>query len=225
MARSTSCSTTRRISRLRSPRRSARPGRAAPLLAGAGRRMHALPRAARKLGIEWSARSISTSPIPTRRIWSSSARRRRRTSTTSARRLRRYLDEGVVEAHRGKAIPLEAESDLRPRRRAEFGRRSRRPIRTVLEEKASPPQAGDAPAETGAEWQRMIYDEPIYRPLGDCYLAVEFGDEADLSLNFKVLALADRAEEGRDPRDHRDHPLLPRARSCSSTASRPTTRR
>ena len=37
----------------------------------------------------------------------------------------------------------------------------------------------------------MIYDEPIYRPLGDCYLAVEFGDEADLSLNFKVLALAD----------------------------------
>jgi hypothetical protein len=22
----------------------------------------------------------------------------------------------------------------------------------------------------------MIYDAPIYRPLGDCYLAVEFGD-------------------------------------------------
>jgi KipI family sensor histidine kinase inhibitor len=37
----------------------------------------------------------------------------------------------------------------------------------------------------------MIYDQPKYRPLGDCYLAVEFGDEADLSLNFKVLALAD----------------------------------
>src|SRR5690606_10953097 len=41
------------------------------------------------------------------------------------------------------------------------------------------------------EGKRMLYDEPIYRPLGDCYLAVEFGDEADLSLNFKVLALAD----------------------------------
>ena len=37
----------------------------------------------------------------------------------------------------------------------------------------------------------MIYETPVFRPLGDCYLAVEFGDEADLSLNFKVLALAD----------------------------------
>lgn len=37
----------------------------------------------------------------------------------------------------------------------------------------------------------MIYETPLYRPLGDCYLAVEFGDEADLSLNFRVLALAD----------------------------------
>ena len=37
----------------------------------------------------------------------------------------------------------------------------------------------------------MIYEKPVFRPLGDCYLAVEFGDEADLSLNFRVLALAD----------------------------------
>lgn len=37
----------------------------------------------------------------------------------------------------------------------------------------------------------MIYDEPIFRPLGDRYLAVEFGDEANLALNFRVLALAD----------------------------------
>ena len=35
----------------------------------------------------------------------------------------------------------------------------------------------------------MIYDEPIYRPLGDCMLGVEFGDEANLELNFKVLEL------------------------------------
>ena len=41
----------------------------------------------------------------------------------------------------------------------------------------------------------MIYDEPKYRPLGDCYLAVEFGDEADLSLNFKVLALAEELKK------------------------------
>ena len=38
----------------------------------------------------------------------------------------------------------------------------------------------------------MIYDPPVYRPLGDRYLGVEFGDEARLELNFKVLALADR---------------------------------
>lgn len=37
----------------------------------------------------------------------------------------------------------------------------------------------------------MIYEKPVFRPLGDCYLAVEFGDEADLTLNFRVLALAD----------------------------------
>lgn len=35
----------------------------------------------------------------------------------------------------------------------------------------------------------MIYDEPVYRPLGDCMLGVEFGDEAALELNFKVLEL------------------------------------
>jgi urea carboxylase len=35
----------------------------------------------------------------------------------------------------------------------------------------------------------MIYDEPIYRPLGDCMLGVEFGDEANLELSFKVLEL------------------------------------
>lgn len=35
----------------------------------------------------------------------------------------------------------------------------------------------------------MIYDEPVFRPLGDRYLGVEFGDEATLALNFKVLTL------------------------------------
>lgn len=35
----------------------------------------------------------------------------------------------------------------------------------------------------------MFYSEAIYRPLGDLYLTVEFGDELDLLLNFKVIAL------------------------------------
>jgi len=33
------------------------------------------------------------------------------------------------------------------------------------------------------------YDRAIYRPLGDLYLTVEFGDELNLSLNFRVIAL------------------------------------
>ena len=37
----------------------------------------------------------------------------------------------------------------------------------------------------------MIYEQPKIRPLGDCYLGVEFGDEGQLALNFRVLALAD----------------------------------
>jgi urea carboxylase len=35
----------------------------------------------------------------------------------------------------------------------------------------------------------MYYAEAIYRPLGDLYLTVEFGDELDLLLNFRVIAL------------------------------------
>ena len=45
----------------------------------------------------------------------------------------------------------------------------------------------------------MIHDPPIFRPLGDRYLAVEFGDEAKLELNFKVIALASTLEEERLP--------------------------
>jgi KipI family sensor histidine kinase inhibitor len=45
----------------------------------------------------------------------------------------------------------------------------------------------------------MIYDSPVLRPLGDCYLGVEFGDEADLVLNFRVLALADALKKAEVP--------------------------
>ena len=40
----------------------------------------------------------------------------------------------------------------------------------------------------------MIHDEPVFRPLGDRYLAVEFGDEANLLLNFRVMALQQALE-------------------------------
>jgi urea carboxylase len=43
----------------------------------------------------------------------------------------------------------------------------------------------------------MIYDEPVYRPLGDCMLGVEFGDEAALELNFKVLELEQLLNEAK----------------------------
>jgi urea carboxylase len=45
----------------------------------------------------------------------------------------------------------------------------------------------------------MIYPEPVYRPLGDCMLGVEFGDEANLELNFKVLELERLAREAQIP--------------------------
>ena len=35
----------------------------------------------------------------------------------------------------------------------------------------------------------MFYDQAVYRPLGDLYLTVEFGDELNLLLNFRVIAL------------------------------------
>ena len=35
----------------------------------------------------------------------------------------------------------------------------------------------------------MLYDRPIYRPLGDMFVDVEFGDELHLALNFRVIGL------------------------------------
>jgi urea carboxylase len=45
----------------------------------------------------------------------------------------------------------------------------------------------------------VIYDEPVYRPLGDMMLGVEFGDEANVALNFKVLELDKLAHEAGIP--------------------------
>lgn len=41
----------------------------------------------------------------------------------------------------------------------------------------------------------MIYDKPVFRRLGDCYVAVEFGDDSDLSLSFRVIALLSMIED------------------------------
>lgn len=45
----------------------------------------------------------------------------------------------------------------------------------------------------------MIYSEPVFRPLGDMMLGVEFGDEAEVALNFKVLELARLTREANVP--------------------------
>jgi urea carboxylase len=45
----------------------------------------------------------------------------------------------------------------------------------------------------------MIHERPIFRPLGDCYLGVEFGDEADLSLSFRGLAMMSLLKEAKVP--------------------------
>jgi urea carboxylase len=45
----------------------------------------------------------------------------------------------------------------------------------------------------------LIYDEPVFRPLGDMMLGVEFGDEANVALNFKVLELERLAREANVP--------------------------
>ena len=46
----------------------------------------------------------------------------------------------------------------------------------------------------------MLYDRPIYRPLADSFVDVEFGDELHLALNFRViglnLSLAERSIRG-----------------------------
>ena len=41
----------------------------------------------------------------------------------------------------------------------------------------------------------MIYDEPVFRFLADSYVGVEFGDDADLRQNFRVLALVQAFED------------------------------
>ena len=35
----------------------------------------------------------------------------------------------------------------------------------------------------------MVYDEPVFRTLGDTAINVEFGDESSIPVNFRILAL------------------------------------
>ena len=99
---------------------------------------------------------------------------------------RRFLDAGVVQTVDGGEIPLEAESVCvhgdGPSAVAIVDR-----VRRVLEETGRAPQA--ATAGQPEQVAPVIYDEPVFRPLGDMMLGVEFGDEANVALNFKVLGL------------------------------------
>jgi urea carboxylase len=45
----------------------------------------------------------------------------------------------------------------------------------------------------------MIYDSAVFRPLGDCMVGIEFGDEANLELNFRVLELERVVQEAAIP--------------------------
>ena len=44
-------------------------------------------------------------------------------------------------------------------------------------------------AGTAAIGGGMIYDEPVFKTLGDTAINVEFGDETSIPLNFRILAL------------------------------------
>ena len=45
----------------------------------------------------------------------------------------------------------------------------------------------------------MIFQEPKYRALGDCYLSVEFADTVHLSANFRIQAICDALSENKLP--------------------------
>ena len=45
----------------------------------------------------------------------------------------------------------------------------------------------------------MIFEEPRYRALGDCYLSVEFADTIHLSENFRIQAITDALAENKLP--------------------------
>ena len=45
----------------------------------------------------------------------------------------------------------------------------------------------------------MRYEKPIFRFIGDSYIGVEFGDDADLRHNFRVIGLAQAFSEEKHP--------------------------
>lgn len=45
----------------------------------------------------------------------------------------------------------------------------------------------------------MIYDKPRFSPGGDRYILIEFGDEMNLTLNFKAQALAKLLKDNKQP--------------------------
>ncbi len=60
----------------------------------------------------------------------------------------------------------------------------------------------------------MIYEEPVFRPAGDVYIIVEYGDELNLSLNFRVIALNEAIKKAALAGVNRDGTYPSLSRDC-----------
>ena len=173
--------------------------------------MHALPRAARKLGIDVVGEVYFDLAYSDEAHLIVERKKTAKDLADVARRLRRYLAEGVVEAQSGKAIPLSARDDLRPWRRAELGRdreddphraggrrRRRRGVARAGRRTRGKGQAHDLRRAEIPPARRLLPRGRVRRRGGS--LAQLQGARARR-----------RAADGRSPRHHRDHPVVPGA--------------
>ena len=172
-----------------------------------------------------SARSISTSPIPTRRSSSSSARRRAKDLGDVARRLRRYLARGRRRVAVGQGDPARRRDHLRPWRRAELGRdRQDHPDRARGRGRRG---RGVAGAGAGRRGKGQAHDlrradlPSARRLLSRGRVRRRGGPFAQL----QGARAGRRAEEGRTFRGSSRSSRRSASSASSSTASRPTTSR
>ncbi len=112
--------------------------------------MHALPRAARKLGIDVVGEVYFDLAYSDEAHLIVERKKTPKDLADVARRLRRYLAEGVVEAQSGKAIPLSAET-ICVHGDGPNSVDIARTIRTVLEEEGVAAEAWHAPTSDGRQ--------------------------------------------------------------------------
>ena len=173
--------------------------------------MHALPRAARKLGID------VVGEVYFDLAYSDEAKlivERKKTAKDLgdvARRLRRYLAEGVVESTSGKAIPLTAET-ICVHGDGPNSVEIARTIRTVLAEEGVRAEAWQRPRRTAGKGQshdlRRADLPSARRLLPRRRVRRRGGPLAQLQGPRPGRC----AEEGQPPGDHRDHPVVPGTR-------------